>query len=87
MIRNPAQTSSKKSFRPQASEWNAKIRPRNTKKPAATPTTAPRTSRFTLISISALASSISSRTSAEAFSEMRFTMSPIGASTSRSAVP
>ena len=66
--------------------WNAKISPRNRKNPAAAPTAAPRTSRFTFSSISALASSISSRTSAEALSEMRFTMSPSGASTSLHAV-
>src|SRR6476620_2709917 len=62
---------------PRASAWKAKISPSRTQNPAATPTAAPCASRLALSSISAFASSISSRIKIDAFSDTRVTRSPM----------
>src|SRR5687767_15070574 len=61
---------------PQAADSSRNINPRSTKKPLIPATTAPRAIRLTFCSTSALASSISSRTSSDTFSETRDTSSP-----------
>jgi hypothetical protein len=66
----------KTSLRNQASPWKNIVMPKTRNTPAATPTAAPLVSFETLSLTSALASSISSRTSCEAFSETSATISP-----------
>ncbi len=76
--RKPGHTlfQSKRSTRNQARVWKSIVIPKIANTPAAAPTTAPLVSFVILPVISVLASSISSRTRSEAFSETSFTISP-----------
>ena len=66
----------KTSLRKKARPWKNIVMPKTRNTPAAAPTAAPRVSFETLSVTSAFASSISSRTSCDAFSETSATMSP-----------